>query len=82
MVDGAVEIIMGRERRRRWSVEDKLKVVAETLEPGASVNQIAARHGDRPEIRGIMTIEIGSVRYVPGWGLADGMDVVFGWDAD
>jgi transposase-like protein len=44
MADGAVEIITGRERRRRWSVEDKLKIVAETLEPGASVNQIAARH--------------------------------------
>jgi hypothetical protein len=40
------------------------------------------RMWDRPEIRGIMTIEIGSVRYVPGWGLADGMDVVFGWDGD
>ena len=36
--------------------------------------------GDRPEIRGIMTIGIGSVRYAPGWGLTDGMEVVFGWD--
>jgi len=44
MADGAVEIITGRERRRRWSVEEKLKIVAETLEPGAWVNQIAARH--------------------------------------
>ena len=48
MADGAVEIITGRERRRRWSVEDKLKIVAETLEPGASVNQIAARHDVYP----------------------------------
>jgi transposase len=48
MADGTVEIITGRERRRRWSVEDKLKIVAETLEPGASVNQIAARHDVYP----------------------------------
>ena len=48
MADGAVEIITGRERRRRWSIEDKLKIVAETLEPGASVNQIAARHDVYP----------------------------------
>jgi hypothetical protein len=37
---------------------------------------------DRPEIRGIMTIGIGPVGYVAGWGLTDGMDVVFGWDGD
>jgi transposase len=48
MADGIVEIITGRERRRRWSVEDKLKIVSETLEPGASVNQIAARHDVYP----------------------------------
>ena len=48
MADGAVEIITGRERRRRWSVEDKRKIVSETLEPGASVNQVAARHDVYP----------------------------------
>ena len=48
MADGLVEIITGRERRRRWSVEDKLKIVGETLEPGVSVNQIAARHDVYP----------------------------------
>jgi transposase len=44
-MDGVVEIITGRERRRRWSVEQKLKVVGETYEPGARVSQVAARHG-------------------------------------
>ena len=29
-MDGVVEIITGRERRRRWSVEEKLRIVAET----------------------------------------------------
>jgi transposase len=44
-MDGVVEVITGRERRRRWSVEQKLQVVGETLEPGARVSQVAARHG-------------------------------------
>ncbi len=44
MADGVIEIITGRERRRRWSLEDKLRIVAETLEPGGSVQQVAARH--------------------------------------
>lgn len=35
MLNGTVEIIGGRERRRRWGVEVKLRIVAETQEPGA-----------------------------------------------
>lgn len=50
MADEIVEVITGRERRRRWSVEDKLRIVAETLEPGASVQQIAARHDVYPSL--------------------------------
>lgn len=30
-MDGVVEIITGRERRRHWSAEQKLKIVGETL---------------------------------------------------
>ena len=33
------------ERRRRWSVEQKLSVVRETLEPGAVAKVVADRHG-------------------------------------
>ena len=44
-MDGVVEIITGRERRRRWSMDFKLRVVAETQEPGAQVRVVAARHG-------------------------------------
>jgi hypothetical protein len=44
-VDGVVEIITGRERRRRWSLRDKLSLVAETHEPGATIRGVAARHG-------------------------------------
>ncbi len=44
-MDGVVEIITGRERRRRWGTRDKLRIVAETHEPGARVGDVAARHG-------------------------------------
>ena len=44
MAEQVIEVITGRERRRRWSIEEKLRIVGETFEPGASVGQIAARH--------------------------------------
>ena len=31
-------------RRRLWSVEEKRRIVAETLQPGASVSAVARRH--------------------------------------
>lgn len=43
-MDGVVEIITGRERRRRWSVEQKLNIIAGTREAGARVRDVAARH--------------------------------------
>jgi transposase len=48
MSDGRVEILTGRERRRHWTAEDKLRIVAETEEPGACVKQVAARHDVYP----------------------------------
>jgi transposase len=42
---GTVEIITGRERRRRWSVADKLRILAECDAPGVQVAEVAARHG-------------------------------------
>ena len=44
-MDGVVEIITGRERRRQWSTADKLRIVGETHEPGVRVCDVAARHG-------------------------------------
>ena len=32
-------------RRRNWSTEDKLRIVRETLEPGAVAKAVADRHG-------------------------------------
>jgi transposase len=43
-MDGVIEVITGRERRRRWSTSDKLRIVAETREPGARIGAVAARH--------------------------------------
>jgi transposase-like protein len=32
-----MEIIIGVERRRRWSIEEKLRIVAETEQPGCGI---------------------------------------------
>ena len=39
-----MEIITGVERRRRWRREEKLRIVAETEEPGACFAAVAKRH--------------------------------------
>lgn len=39
------EVIEVVERRRRWSTEDKLRVLMDALEPGASIAAVADRHG-------------------------------------
>jgi transposase len=39
-----MEIITGSERRRRWRLEDKLRIVAELEQPGASFVEVARRH--------------------------------------
>ena len=41
----ASEVLSGRERRRRWSSEEKAKLVAEMMLPGASVTEMSRRHG-------------------------------------
>ena len=37
--------ILGVERRRRWSKDEKARIVEETLMPGAVVSEVARRHG-------------------------------------
>jgi transposase len=44
-MDGVVEIITGRERRRRWSTEEKRRIVEESMEAGAVMRAVAARNG-------------------------------------
>jgi transposase len=40
-----IEVITRSERRRRWSVEEKQAIVAESLEPSVSIAGIARKHG-------------------------------------
>jgi transposase len=45
-----VEIITGVGRRRRFTTEQKLAVVAETMQPGMSISYVARRHGLSPSL--------------------------------
>jgi transposase len=38
-----IEVLTGPVRRRRWSAEEKARIIEETLEPGARVSEIARR---------------------------------------
>jgi transposase-like protein len=45
-----MEIITGIARRRRFTTEQKLAVVAETMQLGLSISYIARRHGLSPSL--------------------------------
>ena len=45
-----VEVRVRAIRRRNWSTEDKLRIVRETLAPGAVAKVVAERHGLMGEI--------------------------------
>jgi transposase len=40
-----VEVLGGVERRRRWSSDEKTRIVEETLVPGAKISEVARRNG-------------------------------------
>jgi len=42
--------VLGAERRRRWSHDEKVRLVDETLQPGESVCGVARRHGVAPSL--------------------------------
>lgn len=44
-----VELINGIGGRRRWSTDDKARIVEETLAPGAVVSEVARRYGLSPQ---------------------------------
>jgi transposase len=48
-----VEVITGRQRRRRWTAEEKARIVVESLEADANISDVARRYG---VARGLLTI--------------------------
>ena len=40
-----VEVITRGERRRRWSIEEKREIVAESLQPGVGPSEVIRKHG-------------------------------------
>ena len=44
-----IELITGTGRRRRWSRDDKARIVVESLQPGANVSEVARRNGLSPQ---------------------------------
>lgn len=45
-----VEVITGVARRRRFTTEQKLAIVGETMQPGMSISYVARRHGLSPSL--------------------------------
>jgi transposase len=39
------EVLAGPERRRRWSVEEKLRILGQSAAPGSSVSLVCRMHG-------------------------------------
>jgi transposase len=44
-----IEVMTGVERRRKWSAQEKVAIVAESLAEGAVVSEVARRHGLNPQ---------------------------------
>jgi transposase len=65
-----VEVLGGVERRRRWSLDDKMRIVEETLAPGAKVTEVARRNGVAASVvftwrRQARTVEKAGVCFTP-----------------
>jgi transposase len=48
-----IEVITGQRRRRRWTAQEKARIVAESFEDGANISEVARRHG---VVRGLLTV--------------------------
>ncbi len=44
-----IELITGTGRRRRWSSDDKARILMESFAPGANVSEVARRNGLSPQ---------------------------------
>ena len=45
-----IELITGEVRRRRWTTEQKLRIIEESFEAGETVSSTARRHGVAPNL--------------------------------
>ena len=48
-----IEVITGERRRRRWTAEEKARIVAESFEEDANISEVARRNGVS---RGLLTV--------------------------
>jgi transposase len=48
-----IEVITGRRRRRGWTAQEKARIVAESIEEGANISEVAHRNG---VVRGLLTV--------------------------
>src|SRR5450631_3654280 len=48
-----IEVITGRRRRRRWTAQEKARIVAESFEEDANISEVARRNG---VVRGLLTV--------------------------
>jgi transposase len=48
-----IEVITGERRRRHWTAGEKSRIVAESLEEGANISEVARRNGVS---RGLLTV--------------------------
>jgi transposase len=47
--DHTLELITGTGRRRRWSSDEKARILVESLKPGANISEVARRNGLSPQ---------------------------------
>ena len=45
-----IQIISGTHRRRRYTAQEKVRLVEETLQPGMTVSAVARLHGVSPSL--------------------------------
>jgi transposase len=48
-----IEVITGQRRRRRWTADEKARIIAESFEEGANISEVARRHG---VVRELLTV--------------------------
>lgn len=72
-----VELLTGAIRRRRWSADEKARIVAETLIPGARVSEVARRWELHPQQLFGWRREARVDEAVPGQAIAGGIERSF-----